>query len=157
MSVPAEVKGAYRDVLRFFIDIGRAPHFTELSARLGVSAGRALELQRAAAEAGVGTWFLADTDFVECWAPFSSIPTNHLITIDGEQRWFGQCGLEALAVTWVTPGSEVRVDSFCLDCGEAVTVVQHGGELIDVHPDTAVGHTNESFSRFDWDERKNFI
>lgn len=157
MSVESEVKRAYVETLQFFVERGRAPHYTELSRILDFGVDRALELQRAAAEAGIGTWFLEGTDFVECWAPFSNIPTNHLITIDGEQRWYGQCGLESLAVTWAAPGREVRIDSFCLDCGETVTVVQSDGEVVDVDPAEAVGHTNESFARFAWDERKNFI
>jgi hypothetical protein len=157
MAVGLEVKRAYLETLVFFVERGRAPHFTELSRLLGVEVERALELQHAAAESGIGSWFLSDTDFVECWAPFSSIPTNHLISIDGEQRWYGQCGLEALAATWVVPDREVRVDSFCLDCGDTVTVVQRNGEVLDVDPARAVGHMNKPLSSADWDKRASFL
>jgi hypothetical protein len=27
---------------------------------------------------------------VESWAPFSNVPTHYLVTIRGEQRWYGQ-------------------------------------------------------------------
>lgn len=111
-----EVKRAYLETMLFFIETGRAPHYAELAPILGESTDRARDLQHTAAEEGVGSWFLEGTDFVECWAPFSNIPTGHLVSIDGAQRWYGQCGLEALAVTWVVPGREVRIDSFCLDC-----------------------------------------
>lgn len=47
---------------------------------LGVGVDKALELQRAAAQAGAGSWCLEGADFAECWAPFSNVPTNHLIT-----------------------------------------------------------------------------
>lgn len=157
MTVDLEVKRAYVETLQFIVEQGRAPHFTELSTILRVGVERALELQRAAAQAGIGSWFLSDTDFVECWAPFSSIPTNHLISIDGEQRWYGQCGLEALAATWVVPDRDVRVDSFCLDCGDTVTVMQRNGELLDVDPVAAVGHMNKPLSSADWDKRASFL
>ena len=155
--VERDVKRAYRETLLFLVEKGRAPHYTELSRILGESADRALELQHAAAKAGIGSWFLHETDFVECWAPFSSIPTNHLITIDGDQRWYGQCGLESLAVTWVVPDREVRIDSFCLDCAETVTVIQRNGEVVDVDPVEAVGHMNEPFSSGNWDDKASFL
>ena len=157
MPVEEATKQAYRETMRFFIDSGRAPHYTELSRLLGVSPDRAREVQHAAAAAGIGSWFVADTDSVECWAPFSNVPTNHLISIDGEEGWYGQCGLEALAATWVVPDSEVRVESFCLDCADVVTVVQIGGEVLSVDPPAAVGHMNEPFSSGDWSTRASFI
>ena len=157
LVVSVDVKLAYLETLLFMADRGRAPHYTELSKVLGVSVDRSRELQHAAAKAGIGSWFLEGADFVECWAPFSNIPTNHLITIDGEQRWYGQCGLESLAATWVVPDREVRIDSFCLDCAETVTVVQRNGEVLDIDPVGAVGHMNEPFSRGDWDDKASFL
>ncbi len=157
MGVTAEVKRAYLDTMFHFVDTGRAPHYTELSRSTGVSPDEALEIQKAAADAGVGSWFLEGTDLVECWAPFSNIPTNDFVSIDGSQRWYGQCGLEALAVTWVVPDREVRVESTCLDCGDVVTVVQLNGEVLTVDPPEAVGHMNEPFSSADWSTKASFI
>lgn len=157
MGVAPEVKRAYLETLLHFVETGRAPHYTELSRTMGVSPDRAREIQLAAADAGVGCWFLEGTDFVECWAPFSNIPTNHLISIDGAQRWYAQCGLEALAVTWVVPDRDVRVESFCLDCAESVTVDQRNGEVLSVDPAEAVGHMNEPFSSADWATKASFI
>jgi len=157
MAVDIEVKRAYLETLLFMAAAGRAPHYAELSKTLGVSPDQARELQHAAAKAGIGSWFLEGTDFVECWAPFSNIPANHLITIDGEQRWYGQCGLEALAATWVVPDREIRIDSFCLDCAETVTVVQRNGEVLAVDPPDAVGHMNEPFSSGDWNDKASFL
>lgn len=157
MGVTSEVKRAYLETLLHFVDTGRAPHYTELSRSMGVTPDRAREIQKAAADAGVGCWFLAGTDFVECWAPFSNIPTNHLVSIDDSQVGYAQCGLESLAVTWVVPDREVRVESFCLDCAETVTVVQQSGEVLTVDPPTAVGHMNEPFSSADWATRASFI
>ena len=31
-----------------------------------------------------------DTDLVESCAPFSNIPTQYLISVDGQQKWYGQ-------------------------------------------------------------------
>jgi hypothetical protein len=144
--------------MQFILANKRAPLYVELAPVLGVSIDRARELiHQAREEVSIGNWFLADTDVIECWAPFSNIPTNYRISIDGEPGWYGQCGLEALAATWVAPGKEIRIDSHCLDCGDPVTVVQRDGEVLRVDPEDAVGHMNEPFSSGDWATRASYI
>ena len=69
---------------------GRAPHYTELAASLGLKPEEARLAQRKAAESAIACWFVNETDYVESWAPFSNVPTHHLVTIAGEQKWYGQ-------------------------------------------------------------------
>jgi hypothetical protein len=83
-------QAAYTNILHHFIENGRAPHFTELAARLGISVDEARVVQQVAARAGVGCWITPDTDYIASWAPFSNVPTQYLITIDGQQKWYGQ-------------------------------------------------------------------
>ena len=90
MAVSAQVQQTYTTILNHFIEHGRAPHFTELATMLEVSLEQAKDLQVQAAEAGVGCWMTPDTDYIGSWAPFSNLPTQYLITIDGEQKWYGQ-------------------------------------------------------------------
>jgi hypothetical protein len=40
--------------------------------------------------AGVPGWVYPKTDFITSFAPFNNLPTQFRITIDGEQKWFGQ-------------------------------------------------------------------
>ena len=84
------VQRAYTSTPEHFIATGRAPHFTDLAATLGLTPPEAKDAQRKAAEAVVGCWMSHDTDYVGSWAPFSNIPTQYQITIDGEQKWYGQ-------------------------------------------------------------------
>jgi hypothetical protein len=128
-------------MITHFVKSGRAPHFTELAAVLGVAPPQALEAQKAVLEPW-GGWMMPDSDYVASFSPFSNIPTQYLISVDGEQRWYGQCGLEALAAAWLFPGREVRIDARCLDCGEPLTVRMRDGELLEITPVTAVGHAN---------------
>ena len=81
---------AYTSILQHFIQTGRAPHYTKLAHTLGVSPDEARELQREAAKDGVGCWFVQDTDYIESWAPFYNAPTQYLVTVEGEQKWYGQ-------------------------------------------------------------------
>jgi len=81
---------AYTSILRHLVQTGRAPHFTELADILGVGPEEAKDLQREAAKAGVGCWFVKDTDYIESWAPFYNVPTQYLVTVRSEQKWYGQ-------------------------------------------------------------------
>ncbi len=90
MMEPTLVQRAYTAVLEHFIKTGRAPHYTELGNTLGLRPDDARQAQRAAAESSLACWFVKDTDYVESWAPFSNVPTHFLVTIEGEQKWYGQ-------------------------------------------------------------------
>jgi hypothetical protein len=84
------VQQAYTSIQEHFIHTGRAPHFTDLAATLDITPDEARLVQKAAAAAGVGCWISPDTDYIASWAPFSNIPTQYLVTIDGEQKWYAQ-------------------------------------------------------------------
>ena len=72
-----------------FVRDGRAPHYTELAERLGVTPVAALGLQRALAASGLPIWMYPDTDHVAADSPFSNLPTPYRISVDGQQRWYG--------------------------------------------------------------------
>jgi hypothetical protein len=84
------VQQAYTSIQEHFIHTGRAPHFTDLAAILNITPDEAHMVQEAAAAAGVGCWISPDTDYIASWAPFSNIPTQYLVTIDGQQKWYAQ-------------------------------------------------------------------
>lgn len=90
MASPAEVQAAYTAILSHLVETGRAPHHTELSRTLGITPDAARDLQREAADAGVGCWIGPETDYVGSWAPFSNVPTQYLVSVDGVQKWYGQ-------------------------------------------------------------------
>ena len=70
---------------------GRAPHYTELAKELSLSPEEARVTLRDLEKAGVpGFWLHPGTDLIASLAPFSNIPTQYLISVDGEQKWFGQ-------------------------------------------------------------------
>lgn len=90
MAEATLVQRAYTAVVEHFIRTGRAPHYTELAATLGIQPDEARDVQREAAKASVACWFVQDTDYIESWAPFSNVPTHYLVTVEGEQKWYGQ-------------------------------------------------------------------
>ena len=85
----ALVQQAYTTILKHMIQTGRAPHYTELAAILGLTPDEARDLQREAADAGVACFLISGTDNIESWAPFSNVPNQYHVTVEGEQKWYG--------------------------------------------------------------------
>ena len=157
MQKTDQIQTTYNRNLQYFITHGRAPHYTELAKSMDISISKARNLQVQAAKAGVGCWLVPQTDYIESWAPFSNVQNQHRVTVRGVQKWYGQCGLEALAVRWMFPGENVRLDTVCLECGEPVVVVMRDERILSIEPSTAVGHMNNAFSAADWDANASFF
>ena len=90
MAEIAPIQRAYTAIVRHFLDRGRAQHYTELASLLGVDPDAAIDLQRGAAEASPAGWLEPETEYIASWAPFSNIPTQTRISVDGKERWYGQ-------------------------------------------------------------------
>ena len=148
MIDPDLTQQAFTTILKHFVATGRAPHYGELADALEVGMEEAREVQRAAVEASpiASCWLAHDTDHIESYAPFSNVPTQYLISVDGTQKWYGQCGMESLAVRWLFPGQEVVVESRCLDCGELIRVRARDEEILEIEPETAVGYMPSPFA-----------
>ena len=142
MSIDPDVQRAYNAIMRSFVEDGHAPHYTQLAKSLGVEVEEGRRLQAEALSHGRGAWVIAGTDYVESFAPFYNGPSNVSVSVDGESKWFAQCGQEALALRWVFPGKTVRIDALCLDCGDSTVVVMRDEEILEVSPETAVGVMN---------------
>ena len=69
---------------------GQAPHYTEIAAELGLSVEEGRDALHSLFRAGVPGWLFPNTDLIASFAPFNNLPTQYRISIDGEQKWFGQ-------------------------------------------------------------------
>ena len=132
----------YHAILTEFVQEGRAPHYVVLSKQLGLPLEEIRQLLHRLGSLGLPIWLHPGTDLLASFAPFSNLPTHYRISCDGEERWYGQCGLESLAVSWLFPGREVSINGACLDCGESIRVRMRDGVVLDVDPPSAVGHVN---------------
>jgi hypothetical protein len=138
---------AFNETTQGFVDTGHSPHYTELASALGVSPDEAREAQHEAVDHSLSCWFAPETDSIASWAPFSNIPNHHRITIRGEQKWFGQCGVEVLLAPRMFPGEEATIETRCPTSGTPITVRIKGGEILDLGPPTAVVLINHPFDR----------
>ena len=53
-----------------------------------------------------------------------------------------------LAVRWLFPGTEIRIDSHCLDCGQPILVRMRDGEILEANPTTIMGHMNVPIAKW---------
>ncbi len=79
---------AYHALMSGFVRTGRALHYTELGRTLGVTPDQARQIQNDLVASGLPIWIHPDTDSISAMSPFSSLPTNYRISVDGVQRWY---------------------------------------------------------------------
>ncbi|TLF80765.1 alkylmercury lyase family protein [Nocardia cyriacigeorgica] len=72
--------------------------------------------------------------------PFATFENHYRVTVDGRQRWFAECAVEACAISGQFPGSEVIVDSLCRQTKQPVRLVGRDGVLVNYAPKTLRVH-----------------
>ena len=77
-------------IMNHFLITGRAPHYTEIARRLDVAPDEGRWALHELFDSGISGWLFPETDYVASFAPFSSLPTQYRISIDGQHGWFGQ-------------------------------------------------------------------
>ncbi|MDY6856522.1 MAG: hypothetical protein SWO11_17825 [Thermodesulfobacteriota bacterium] len=81
----------FQIILERFITTGKAPSYTEIAAELGVSPAKGHKLLRKLFSSfGFPGWLHPNTDNIVSFAPFNNVSNNYRLTIEGEQKWFGQ-------------------------------------------------------------------
>ena len=138
-------------VLSTMVERGFAPHYTEVARALSVPPEEGKKVLHELMGTGIPCWFHPGTDFIASFAPLNNLPTQYRITVEGRQKWFAQCGFEALAVCWLFPGRTVTVEAPCLDCGEPVRLDVRDGAIEKAAPAGIYGYIDVPVK--DW--RKN--
>ncbi|KPK90096.1 MAG: hypothetical protein AMJ94_10280 [Deltaproteobacteria bacterium SM23_61] len=72
MSEPEVMDKTFHFILKRMMETGVAPHYTEI---FGMR---------------IPAWLFPGTDYIVSFAPFNNLPTQYRLTIDGQQKWFGQ-------------------------------------------------------------------
>ena len=90
MAEPTLLDRTFQVIMKRMVDTGQAPHYTELASELGLSVEEGRKALHDMFAAGVPGWVYPNTDYIVSFAPFNNLPTQYRITIDGQQKWFGQ-------------------------------------------------------------------
>jgi len=146
MTEESRLDKTFSFIMKRMMETGQAPFHTEITAELRVSVAEGRQALHDLFGAGISGWLFPDTDYIASFAPFSNLPTQYRVTIDGQQKWFAQCGFEALAVSWLFPGKTVRIDFPCLDCGSPTQLEMRDGVVLKTEPEGLVGHVAVPFA-----------
>jgi hypothetical protein len=90
MSEAVTLDKTFQVIMKRMVETGQAPHYTELAADLEVSPEEGCKALHDLFRAGIPGWLFPNTDYITSFAPFNNLPTQYRITIDGQQKWFGQ-------------------------------------------------------------------
>jgi hypothetical protein len=72
--------------------------------------------------------------------PFATFKNHYAVSVDGVQKWYGECAVECCGISAMFPGKEVVVESRCRQTGEPIRLVGRDGVLINFSPATLVVH-----------------
>ena len=90
MGEPSKLDKIFQIVMKRFIETGQAPHYTEMAAELGIPTEEGKKALHELFFPAFPAWFFPSTDYISSFPPFSNLPTQYRITIEGQQKWFGQ-------------------------------------------------------------------
>ena len=77
-------------IMKRMVETGQAPFYTEIASELGVSIEKGRKAMHDLFSEMLPAWLFPKTDLITSFAPFNNLPTQYRITIEGEQKWFGQ-------------------------------------------------------------------
>ncbi len=90
MSNSTILDKTFHVIMKRMVETGQAPFYTELAAALGISVEEGRKVLHDLFSSGIPGWLYPRTDLIVSFAPFNTLPTQYRITIDGQQKWFGQ-------------------------------------------------------------------
>ncbi|GAB4351972.1 MAG: hypothetical protein Kow0099_36150 [Candidatus Abyssubacteria bacterium] len=90
MSEPTVLDKTFHIIMRRMVETGQAPHYTEIAKELGLSMEEGRRALHDLMNSGVPGWLYPKTDLIVSMAPFHNLQNQYRITIDGQQKWFGQ-------------------------------------------------------------------
>ncbi len=78
-------------IMETFVKRGDAPHYTEIARKFAVHPDEGKKILHDLVNTRVmPMWLYPGTDLIVSFAPFNNLPTQYRITVEGQQKWFGQ-------------------------------------------------------------------
>ncbi|MBP1699048.1 MAG: hypothetical protein H6Q41_4236 [Deltaproteobacteria bacterium] len=91
MANSSDLDRTFHFIMKRMVETGQAPHYTEIASGMGISVEEGRKaLHDLMATPGIPGWLYPQTDYIASFAPFNNLPTQYRITIEGQQKWFGQ-------------------------------------------------------------------
>jgi hypothetical protein len=90
MGEISQLDRTFSFIMKRMMETGQAPFYTEIAAEFGVSVEEGRKALIDLFRTGIAGWLYPNTNLIASFAPFNNQPTQYRITIDGQQKWFGQ-------------------------------------------------------------------
>ncbi len=90
MSNTTILDQAFHFIMKRMVETGQAPFYTELAIEVGLPMEEGRKILHDLFSSGIAGWLYPKTDHIVSFAPFNNLPTQYRITIEGQQKWFGQ-------------------------------------------------------------------
>ena len=90
MANPSDLDRTFHFIMKRIVESGQAPHYTEIASGLEIPVEESRKALHDLMAAGIPGWLFPNTDYITSFAPFNNLPTQYRITIEGQQKWFGQ-------------------------------------------------------------------
>ena len=90
MDESAGMDAVFQIIMKRMMETGRAPHYTEIATKMGVSVEEGRKALHELFSPHFPGWLSPHTDYIGSFPPFSNLPTQYAVTIDGRQDWFAQ-------------------------------------------------------------------
>jgi len=90
MSALSQLDRTFSFIMKRMMETGQAPFYTEIAAEFGFSVEEGRKSLHDLFGAGIPGWLYPNTNLIASFAPFNNQPTQYRITIEGQQKWFGQ-------------------------------------------------------------------
>ncbi len=87
MDQKSDPDRVYNFIIRYIVENGPAPHYTDIASELGFSMEEGRQALHDLFAAGAPGWLYPNTDYIATFPPFSSLPTQYRITIEGRRKW----------------------------------------------------------------------
>ncbi len=91
MANLSDLDRTFHFIMKRMVETGQAPHYTEVASGMGISVEEGRKaFHDLLTTPGIPGWLHPNTDYIASFAPFNNLPTQYRITIEGQQKWFGQ-------------------------------------------------------------------
>ena len=90
MTQSSQLDRTFLFIMKRMADTGQAPFYTEIATELGVPVEEGRKALHNLIGTGIPAWVFPNTSYITSFAPFNNLPTQYRITIEGQQKWFGE-------------------------------------------------------------------
>jgi len=90
MNESDQLDKIFQIIMKRMMETGQAPYYTEIAAAMDVPIEEGRRALHELYSPGFPGWLFPKTDYICSFPPFSNLPTQYRITIDGQQKWFAQ-------------------------------------------------------------------